>query len=114
MKAKYECGREVELPNISYIRAHYILLKGTWGALLLGWLFVGLSILINWEVPSSGAVLIGCVIIAEILFERQPWRRWNSDMHGFIYLSRDPDEGRGHMLFQHLRSSDKNVSYISD
>jgi len=90
---KYNDGNEVKLPEMNPMIAQFILAKASWLVIVAGWAFVVFSFLISWEQPASGAVLVGCVIAAEILFERERWRKLPSDLSGRIQLQRDSNSG---------------------
>ena len=51
------------------LKAWWQLASIVWVCLILGWVVVIASWLLSWEFPSSGAVLICCVVVAEILFK---------------------------------------------
>lgn len=85
----YNDGKEIRLPEINPVIAQFMLANTSWLVMFAGWAFVIFSLLISWEQPASGAVLVGCVIAAEILFERQRWRKLPSDLSGRIQLQRD-------------------------
>ncbi|MDA0690562.1 MAG: hypothetical protein O3A78_01630 [Nitrospinae bacterium] len=46
-----------------------------WFILALVWIFVAVSAMLKFEVPSSGAVLVCGALISEIMFEGLHWRR---------------------------------------
>lgn len=55
----------------------------------LAWLFVFFSIIINWEIPASGAVLVCSALIAEIYYEQLRWRRLPCEPSGIFPLVKD-------------------------
>ena len=59
----------------SEISAVTKLSKIVWVPILIGYLVVFLSFITGFEPPSSGAVLVGTCIVAEITWARLLWRR---------------------------------------
>lgn len=86
---KYKNGKDLALPSMNYIVALFILTSKSWASIFVAWGVVIISIATSWEVPASGAVLICGVIIAEILYEHEGWRKMPTNPTGSFILQPD-------------------------
>lgn len=79
----------VELPIYNQLVAFWILSPSVWLSLAIAWIVVALSFLYSFEVPASGAVLVGSALISEMLFEQLRWRKLPCKPDGSFYLVQD-------------------------
>lgn len=59
----------------SKVIAWWKLGKPVWISLGVGWLWVGFSWVIGWELPASGAMLVCGALISDFMFTEMNWRR---------------------------------------
>jgi hypothetical protein len=94
-------------PNILY--SFFYSAKWVWIILIFGWVVVLLSIILGFEIPSSGAVLVCSAVLAEVKFERIWYRklpRGGLGVTNFLNLGRS-DEG---VMSLHRREGNQHMS----
>ena len=64
-----------EIPDVNPVWAYFYLERPAWCVLAFGWLGCLLSVYFGFEVPSSGGLLVGCSVLAEVFHEKQRWRQ---------------------------------------
>lgn len=80
---KRQGGMFVTLLKI--LKTSVILSKMAWTILSVGWLLFLLSLVNSWQVPSSGALMICAVVLAEMLHRSRPWVGfWTSNPNKFV------------------------------
>ncbi len=79
----------IEMPEFNRLAAYWILSPGVWLSLATVWLVVALSVVTSFEIPSSGAVLVGGALVSEMLFEQLRWRKLPCPPEGTFYLVPD-------------------------
>ncbi|WP_152618562.1 hypothetical protein [Leisingera sp. ANG-Vp] len=57
------------------LKSWFAVAKGAWISMILGYSWVLFSLLTDWKVPASGAILICASLIAEIRLTGQEWNR---------------------------------------
>lgn len=60
---------------ILQLKSWWLLGKPVWISLAFGYLWVTLSVLANFEIPSSGAILLVACLVAEFTFNNMTWMR---------------------------------------
>lgn len=69
--------------------AYWTLCPSFWTTLVVGWFVVLSSVLATFQIQASGAVLVGCALISQMLFEQLRWRKLPCPPEGTFYLVPD-------------------------
>lgn len=82
-------NENIELPKNNYFKAMFLVASWPWVVIIFVWLFCFFSIVLSWEEISSGAVLVGGALVAEVLYHNQRWTKLNTDPSGGFKLIPD-------------------------
>ena len=89
------------------LRSWWELGKGIWIALFLGYLWVAISIIFQYKVSSSGAVLICACIVSDLIFQQLKWRRLAAFVaNHFCERKQGPD---GWIIFETVKPNPHRV-----
>lgn len=88
-----------ELSDINYPKKHTLvaifnLAPVIWTTVLAVWLVFLVSAFFSFDVPASGAVMVGGALISEMFFEQLRWRKLPCDPDGQFYLVPDAETKR--------------------
>lgn len=79
----------IDMPECNTVIAYWSLSPGIWIVLAISWLVVFLSFSFSFEIPSSGAILVGGALVSEMLYEQLHWRKLPCPPEGTFYLVPD-------------------------
>ncbi len=82
---------ELEFPRQHKLVAFFQLAPEVWVIILVAWLVFAFSAVNSFEVPASGAVLVGGALISEMFFERLRWRKLPCGPDGQFFLVPDAE-----------------------
>ncbi|MCH7649726.1 MAG: hypothetical protein IIA63_01030 [Nitrospinae bacterium] len=82
------------MPQYHFVWAVIKVAPHLWFTLVLVWIVVAVSALLQVEVPSAGSVLVCGALIAETMFGRLRWRKlYGTGPSGSFQIKPDPDTG---------------------
>lgn len=85
---------KIILPKYTFLYAWFSVATLPWSVMLVVWIFFAGSLLISWEVPASGAVLVCGALISDILYQNQRWTKMNTDPTGVKLFMDDSNPRR--------------------
>lgn len=85
--------KKIILPKHNFIFAMFCIAPRPWIAMSSTWGVFIVSLILSWEVPSSGAVLVCGALISEIFYQNQRWTKMNTDPSGSFNLKPDSSTG---------------------
>lgn len=72
----FEDERRTQIRGASRLWCWLRVAAVAWAALAVGWLWALISVALEFQVPSSGAVLVCATVLTEVSFERMSYRHW--------------------------------------
>jgi hypothetical protein len=82
------------MPSKHWLAAYWTLCPPIWLCIGVAWMIVVVSIATSFQVPASGAVLVGSALISQMLFESLGWRKLPCPPDGSFCLVPDAVTGR--------------------
>ena len=80
----FDDPRRAEITSYPLWKCWIFVVPSTFASIVIGWLLVIFSCILNFEVASSGSLLVCAAVIAEVLYERSRFRRWpRIEHHGY-------------------------------
>ena len=85
---------DIEYPQQHPLVAFFELAPAVWITILAVWLVFAVSAIFSFEVPASGAVMVGGALVSEMFFEQLRWRKLLCGPDGQFYLVPDAETKR--------------------
>ncbi len=82
---------DLEFPQQHKLVAFFQLAPEVWITILVVWLVFAFSASTSFEVPASGAVLVGGALVSKMFFERLRWRKLPCGADGQFFLVPDAE-----------------------